>query len=42
MYSSFFATEGDLDYSGGEILVELQAYRKNEPVLDGVVTRIQN
>jgi hypothetical protein len=37
-----FAAEGDLDYSGGEILAELQAYWKNEPVLDGVVTRIQN
>jgi hypothetical protein len=35
-----FAAEGDLDYSGGEILAELQAYRKNEPVLDGVVTMI--
>jgi hypothetical protein len=35
-----FAAEEDLDYSEGEILAELQAYRKNEPVLDGVVTRI--
>jgi hypothetical protein len=37
-----FAAEGDLDYSGGEILAELQAYRKNELVLDDVVSRIQN
>jgi hypothetical protein len=37
-----FAAEGDLDYGGGEILAELQAYPKNEPVLYGVVTRIQN
>jgi hypothetical protein len=37
-----FVVEGDLDYTGGEILAELQAYRKNEPMLDGVVTRIQN
>jgi hypothetical protein len=37
-----FAAEGDLDYSGGEILAELLAYPKNELVLDGVVTMIQN
>jgi hypothetical protein len=39
---TFFAVEGNLEYSGESILAQLQAYGKNEPLLEGLVISIQN